>query len=391
MTAAHNETGPPISRRKRLSFGVFLVGFVIVATFMIAETLLRVLPIPGITYHTFYYDELTGQRYYRNTTYIYRNERGRQVTREVNSWGYLDADHDYEKPVGTKRIGFFGDSFTEARQVELGETFHKRAENTLNTTTGVPVECIAISMSGYGTLQSYLEYQRWGDRLDLDWVVYVFCENDPADHIREIKRANALPYPYIENDSLRVDFSFREAQRRKTRVSHRAWQYLKSNYLVFSTLETRLKLLRARGIQIKVAEGEKDMSHTPGRERRLTTISLPSTWPDSLVQRAEVLGEKVILDWRDAVATTGRDFAILYIPRQRELGKPAAEQDSWASWLMGLCARNGIDLIDPSELFVERRRQGQTIYQDHLSTDGHRAMSDVFVDEFRKLTEEDPR
>ncbi|MCZ6766842.1 MAG: hypothetical protein O7D32_07910, partial [bacterium] len=205
----------------------------------------------------------------------------------------------------------------------------------------------------------------------------------------EIKRVNVLPYPYLEGDSLRVDFSFREAQRRKTRAAHRVWQYLKSNYLLFSTLETRFKLLRARGIQIKVAEGEKDMSHAPGPSRRLTTISLPSTWPDSLVQRAEVLAEAVILDWRDAVARSGRDFVILYVPRQRELGKPAEEQDSWAAWLIDLCNRNEIDLIDPSDLFVERRRRGQTIYQDHLSRDGHRAMSEVFVKEFRRSNEED--
>ncbi|MCZ6766022.1 MAG: hypothetical protein O7D32_03735 [bacterium] len=64
MTAANDETGPPISRRKRFLFGIFLSGFVIVAASVAAEFLLRVLPIPGITYHTFYYDEVTGQRYY---------------------------------------------------------------------------------------------------------------------------------------------------------------------------------------------------------------------------------------------------------------------------------------------------------------------------------------
>ena len=105
---------------------------------------------------------------------IYRAPRGDYVRRGVNGWGYIDGGHAIEKASGITRIGFFGDSFTEARQLPLDETFHKIIEVGLNG-AGRRAECIAIAMSGYGTFQSYLECTRWADSLSIDHLA-------PAGH-----------------------------------------------------------------------------------------------------------------------------------------------------------------------------------------------------------------
>jgi hypothetical protein len=75
------------SKRKKLLFTVVLLSIICVIGLGVAEIILRLVPIPGVSYHTFYFDELTGQRGYPNTTMIYQSTRGDVVTRRVNSWG----------------------------------------------------------------------------------------------------------------------------------------------------------------------------------------------------------------------------------------------------------------------------------------------------------------
>src|SRR5512147_1517415 len=104
--------------RRALAIVILVAGGFLLAG-VLAEGVLRVARIPGITYHTFRFDDVTGQRFYPNTMLIYRSARGEEVRRKVNRWGYLDRNHDEKKAPGVERIGFFGDSFTEARQVPL--------------------------------------------------------------------------------------------------------------------------------------------------------------------------------------------------------------------------------------------------------------------------------
>ena len=273
-----------LARGKRTLFMFFVVGMASCAALGIAEVFLRIVPVPGIGFHTFYYNDLTGGRYYPGTTVVYRNARGEHVRRRVNSLGFLDIEHERAKPAGTIRVGFFGDSYTEAQQVELTDTFFRRAQSALNAREGNPpgnkkYECFSFGMSGYSTLQSYLECRNWMDVFDLDEIVYVFVENDPGDQIRAIKR---------------------------------------------------LALER----------------------------------------------------WFTDTSREGRRISVLYIPLDREMHKPYEMQDSWAAWLAEICSENGVELIDPSQRFVEAKAAGKEIFYDHLTPDGHEVLADVFVGAF---------
>jgi hypothetical protein len=357
----------------------------VAAALAVAELLLRVVPIPGVSYHSFMYDAVTGQRFYPNTTVIYRSSRGDVVRRRVNSWGYLDSEHALDKPPGVRRIGFFGDSFVEARQVPLDRTFHKIVETRLNASSaGRKYECIAVAMMGYSTLQSRLESERWTERLGLDDVVYVFCENDPGNHIPAINRSDAVPYPILSGDSIRIDTSFQDRYRHKARWPHRVWQYAKSHSLVASTLETRLKLLLRRGVQIRADEGERLMSVPAEKNKIPEAISPPSTWPDSLRTLAAELTERVIVGWRNEVEREGKRFEIVYIPRPKEMAKDPALQDSWAWWLIGVCRENGIPLIDPTRRFVEAERAGDEIFFDHLAPRGHELLAEEVLSFYQR-------
>lgn len=350
-----------------------------------AELFLRIVPVPGIGFHSFLYDDVTGQRFYPNTTVIHRSSRGDVVRRRVNSRGYLDAEYATDKPSGVTRIGFFGDSFVEARQVPLEKTFHKIVEARLNApSSGTKYECVAIAMMGYSTLQSRLEYLRWAERLGLDDIVYVFCENDPGNHIPEVNRSDAVPYPVLSGDSVAIDATFRERYRHKSRWPHRVWQYAKSHSLVMSTLESRLKLLLRRGVQIKADEGERLMSVPAGRGKMPEAISPPSTWPDSVRVLAAELTKQVIVKWREEVERRGGRFTVVYIPRPKEMDKDPASQDSWAHWLFGVCGENGVAIVDPSRRFVEAERAGEEVFFDHLAPRGHEILAEEFLSSYRR-------
>lgn len=364
------------SRPRRLAAYAALVGVALIVACVLAEIVLRVVPIPGISYHTFYYDDVTGQRFYPRTTMIYRNERGDHVRRRVNDWGYLDADHEEHKPDGVTRIGFFGDSFTEARQVPLERTFHRRVQAELNRAAGAErFECIAIAMMGYGTLQSWLECQRWMDRLELDHVVYVFCENDPGNNIPALNFSGDVPYPVLAGDSLGVDRSFAERNRHKTQWKHRTWQFLKSNSLLASTLETRVRFLKARGVDMRVDDAERDMAAPAAANGRVDALSPPSLWPDSLRAQAAAVTERVIVAWKHEVDASGRTFLIAYIPRTGAVKEPTAPPDDWRAWLHNICLRDSVELLDPTERMVGVQQSGHDVFFDHLTDAGHEALA----------------
>jgi hypothetical protein len=360
--------------------GVLLLG--------IGELFLRVVPIPGVSFHTFYYDENTGGRHYPNSTLIYRSDRGEYTERKVNSWGYPDVEHSVEKPPGVVRLGFFGDSFTEARQVPLDDSFPRIIGAELNRSSGADsIEVISLGVSGRGTTQSYLDSRTWTDSLDLDVVCYVFCENDPGDNIPGITGTDRIPFAVASGDSLLFDLSFRDRYGSKSGPLHRIWQYCKSRSLLCSVVQSRLMLIRQHGIHMKVDEAERSMAGKAKAGEMPRATHAPSSWPDSLREQAKVVTERVILRWKRDVEAAGRRFVIVYLPRESELMKPVEEQDSWAAWLFDVCRENDIEIIDPTQRFRDAINSGEEIYYDHLTRDGHRELAGVFVDGFRKRSD----
>jgi hypothetical protein len=375
------------SFRKKLQLSLIVAGICGVLLFGIGELFLRLVPVPGVAFHTFYYDENTGGRHYPNSTWIYRSDRGEYTKRKVNSWGYPDVEHSVGKPAGVVRVGFFGDSFTEARQVPLENTFPRIIEAELNRSSGADsIEVISLGVSGRGTTQSYLESRAWADSLDLDVVCYVFCENDPGDNIPGITGTDRIPFALASGDSLLFDFSFRDRYRNKSGTLHRAWQYCKSRSLLCSVVQSRLMLIRRHGFQTKMDQADRKMAGKAKAGSMPRATHAPSSWPDSLREQSRVVTERVILRWKRDVESDGKRFVIVYLPRELELMKPMEEQDSWAAWLFDVCERNEIEIIDPTPSFRAAAAQGEEIYYDHLTKEGHRVLAGAFVDEFRKRT-----
>lgn len=105
-----------------------------------------------------------------------------------NDLGYHDREHPFAKPDGVFRIIFLGDSFTEAIQVPLEDTFPKIIERELNKRMDFPVESISLGKSGAGTQKSYDILLEIGLRFSPDLVLMQFLSNDLIDNSPRLEK-----------------------------------------------------------------------------------------------------------------------------------------------------------------------------------------------------------
>jgi hypothetical protein len=104
---------------------------------------------------------------------------GRPVHVSFNSLGFRDVAHETAKPPGVKRIVVIGDSFSEAVQVNLEETFFKRLEELLDREGIESWEVINVGVGDFGTAQEYLALIHYGLAFDPDVIVHqIFPLND---------------------------------------------------------------------------------------------------------------------------------------------------------------------------------------------------------------------
>lgn len=352
--------------------------------FIIAEFILRTIPIPGIMMATFIYDpEINLCKFTPNTKYIRTNIRNERVVRAVNSEGFLDKNHSIDKPNGVYRIGFFGDSYVESIQVPLDKTFFRLIEDSLPE---INVETLVFGQSGHGTVHSYLKSKKYSRYFDLDMIVYVFCENDLGDQIEGIRNSDALPYVELKNYRIEInDDLFSNYIKKRIFTDKLKKYFFYNNSILMQTIYSRLKMLQEYGINILDNESNSNMSSKGDITKPPNENDLPSSWNSNYKKQAILLGEAVISKWFEEVKLSGRKFVILYVPREIEWKKNDVDQDSWKYWLKTYCHNNRIDFIDPTKYFFEYDRIGKKIYDDHFSEDGHVAFAKSFIDWYKKL------
>jgi hypothetical protein len=362
------------SGAKKLAFYAVLVVTSVVVAFSIAELVLRMFPMPGIELDLVVYDDLAGYRFYPNATPEYRTGEG-VIRRPVNSLGYLDREHDMASRTEIK-IGFFGDSYTESRQVHLEQTFFRLIEEDLSP----QVETLAFGLSGFSTLQAYLTSKRWIDHFDIDLVVYVFVENDPGDQLKQIHPRPA-PFPVLTESGLSIDTSFREMNATRNIFVRRVGDVLTSHSLVFATISQRLRLLLKYGPRFTAPDADLLTAADAGNVSEDSVPNEndpPSLWPDNLKSEALRVTEATIREWRDYVEQRGKQFAVFYIPRESELQEPTQQQDSWKPWLEAFLLRENIPFIDPTPELAAMETAGKQVFDDHFTPFGHMAAANSF-------------
>lgn len=177
-----------------------------------------ILHVAGISYPVFNtYDELRGVALKPNKSGLYRHE-GEGYLR-INSLGYRDVEHAIEKSPKTFRIAVLGDSYAEARQVALEDTFWSYLQQHLNTCpalTDKHVEVLNFGIGGYGTTQELLTLQHHIWQFSPDMVLLtVTTGNDLTENSKELSsngewRSDFRPFHELRNGELVLDNSFRK-------------------------------------------------------------------------------------------------------------------------------------------------------------------------------------
>ena len=181
---------------------------------LIAEAGLRLMNISYPVFHGF--DPVRGRVLEPGMEGWFRYEGNAYV--KINSAGFRDVEHTLQKPKGTYRILILGDSYTEARQVSLENTFGRKVEHQLQSCERLlpnNVEVINFGVPGYGNAEELITLRSRGWAYEPDLVLTMFFSgNDLIDNFpgAELREHEYIPRPYFHLDEgeLKLTYNFQE-------------------------------------------------------------------------------------------------------------------------------------------------------------------------------------
>lgn len=332
----------------------------------------------GATYPLFWEpDSELGWKHIPGAGKHFTEEGNAYVT--INRLGQRDEERDLRKPPGTYRIAIFGDSLTEAVQVELKDTFCQILEDRFSSPES-PVEVLNFGVSGYSPVQELLAFMSKRPLYQPDLVILgLFTDNDVAGcHPNLNPTSGAAPYAFIDGDAVRFDFS-------RTRESYDDYHrlpvfFIRKHSCIYRFLS----------------------------ERRLRREAQPSGLSGSIPKRYLLYEEPLRMEWEEAWTIFERILREVVGEAKQHgvplvwLSVPAGQvvyDESWAAilddepamtektWnlegpeerLAGLASAHQVPLIQPYRTF--RDVDGDTpLYfgrAGHLTVAGHALMAEV--------------
>ena len=364
-----------------------LAGVSVLLALGAAEAALRLFPslIPPGVYGTGRFDPALGM-HVRGGDVLYTREG--VVRKTPNADGFLDVVHAEAKPPGTRRVGFFGDSYVESNQVATEVTFFRELPALLPPP---PVETLAFGLSGWGTLQAFRAFSVYARRYDLDTAVYVFVENDPGDNSFALsaQRHDAV-MPYAELADTAPGYRVIEGEPPARAAWLRAAKWLQERSLLAQVLWVRLRLLQQEGVRPGTRDEEREMTEAaPRGEGELPDPNdLPSTWLPEERDAVLRLAERILADWKGSADAARIPLAVLYVPRGNEmLSGTIPEANTWLPWLRETCAKLGLPLLDPRAALRARLDAGEPPFSDHLTHVGHDTLARFLAAELPPLLE----
>jgi hypothetical protein len=127
---------------------------------------------------------------------------------KINSQGLRDREHSKTKPPAAFRIAVLGDSYTQAIQVPIEQTFWAVMERELRgcpALKGREPEAIDFGVDGYGTAQELITLRRdvWSYNPDAV-VLAVFLGNDVRNNSIQLESNQCRPFYVLRNGQLEL-------------------------------------------------------------------------------------------------------------------------------------------------------------------------------------------
>jgi hypothetical protein len=134
----------------------------------------------------------------------------------ISSAGLHDREHAINKPSGTLRIAVLGESYAEAMQVPLVESFWAVAEQRLQQCPGMnhqKIEILNFGVSGYATAQELITLRERVWSYSPDIVLLAFAPgNDVPGNFRPLINDPLRPYFVYRDGQLMLDRSSLDAR-----------------------------------------------------------------------------------------------------------------------------------------------------------------------------------
>ncbi|HEX6810100.1 MAG TPA: SGNH/GDSL hydrolase family protein [Planctomycetota bacterium] len=311
---------------------------------------------------------------------------GRPVHLAFNSLGFRDGEHTLGKPPGTRRIVVVGDSFCEAGQVDLAETFHQQLRARLEAKGGGAVEAINLGVGDWGQSQQLLALRDVGLAYAPDLAIcQVFALNDLANNAIGLyglgKSHNDLYRPYfVEQDGALVE-TRRHPWLHRLRVLSRV-------FLNAERIWHRVSWeLEGSGVEQKWAARSRTAGF-PGMPPLLHVYVSEQDQPEP-IRRAWRITERLLEEMAALCRARGVPFVIAVIawngtigdewPRvQAQYPTLAMDADLPDRRLERLGERLGVPVLTTRALL---ERSGDVFAEDgHLNAAGHRVVADALFE-----------
>ncbi|UVT19558.1 MAG: SGNH/GDSL hydrolase family protein [Nitrospira sp.] len=344
----------------------------------------------------------------KGVTYIphayYRHTKEGFSEGHYNSQGFRDYERTYIKAPGVFRILILGDSYIEALQVALEDTFSAQLEKLLNSqaaSTHTRFEVLALGQSGFGTADEYIRYLNFGAAYDPDLVILAFFTgNDFRNNSKYLNRENVgFYYTFDRQHNLVLDRSLIDAYERNLSFAKRLYEELKAKSHLLSLISERIYLFKRQLLEDRMAEADKDRENVGERKSRtIDSLSDLNIYRTDLLppwKEAVEITKEIILKFRDAVEERGGRFLLLGLSNAEqvhpEVGNELKNQydidldyEQPDRILEGFARESGITFLKLMPAFREYHvKTGEYLHgfgashQGHWNQEGHRLAAEL--------------
>lgn len=234
--------------------------------------------------------------------------QGNKIENKVNSLGFLDQDHSYQKTPGVYRIVFLGDSMTEATNVQRQETFSKILEGKLNQIYKDRIEVINLGINGFGTAHEYLTLQEYGLKFSPDLVVLVFyVGNDIENNYYKLTSSIDPAFDVIDGELVQI--------RSPAPLKGGKLRKILSGYLQFPRFLThqfsKISFFKNFLIEINLINAVKDL---PANEGIPFSIRLFSEFFNKETEKLWQITQALIFQIKNTSENNDADFLVIILP-----------------------------------------------------------------------------
>lgn len=379
-------------KMKRIALKLLTLILSVIVAILIVEVVLR---IAGYSYPILTTTDATlGVVLRPGAEGWYRQEGEAYI--HINRDGLRDREHLKTKPPNVIRIAVLGDSYAEALQVPMEQTFWAVMEQRLEgckAFAGRRVEVINFGVSGYGTAQELISLRQkvWAYQPDVV-LLAVTTGNDISDNSRALKGED-IPYFVIRNGELALDESFRESaffryhDSLPYRLLRRAADYSR---VLQGVYQARYAFQIYRGGNAVSVPGQAELGQSPLVYRE----PKDAVWED-----AWGVTEKLILRMRDEVRSKSAKFLVVTLSNGIQVNPDSAAREKFMKSfeiedlfypdhrIKALGEREDFPVLNLAPLlqsYAEKNQVylhgfGQNIGNGHWNAIGHRVAGEIIA------------